>query len=130
MAGRLEQYEGFLHEARNNVASVKPMDNRKDAYGRERDLSGMNTMEVLSESRAHSLMCYLVYKKKTNGHGIYRPAVVPKNPIRKTLPRDRIEIIDLKSMTRKTILLANLKKAVPTNKKIGINQAMIRYPER
>ena len=131
MAGRLEQYaETFPREAQNNAVDVKPMEVSADDYGREKDLAGMNTMEVLSESREHSLLCYLVYNKKTDGHSIYRPAVVPEKPLNKMLPRNKIEIIDMKSMTRKTVLLSNLKKAVPTNKKVRINQAMIQYPKR
>ena len=130
MAGRLEQYKGFLHEAQNNAVDIKPMSVSADDYQKEKDLAGMNTMEVLSESREHSMLCYLVYNKKTDGHNIYRPAVVPEKPIRKMLPRNKIEIIDMKSMTRKTVLLSNLRKAVPTNKKVRINQAMIQYPKR
>ena len=130
MAGRLEKYKGFLHEARNNAASVKPKDTSKDAYGREKDLSGMNTLIVLSESRAHSLLCFLVYKKKSTGYSIYRPAMIPENQIWKGLSRNRVEIIDMKSMSRKTYYLNLLKKAIPTGKKININQSMIQYRRR
>lgn len=130
MAGRLEKYEGFLHEARNNAANVKPMDISKDDYGKEKDLAGINSLVVLSESRAHSLLCFLVYNKKTDGHNIYRPAVVPEKQIWKELSRNRVEIIDMKSMTRKTYYLSQLKKAVPTGKQVKINQAMIQYSRK
>lgn len=130
MAGRLEPYlNEFPREARNNATDVKPMDRNKDEYSRAKDLSGMNTVEVLTQSREHSLMCFLVYKKKEDGNSIYRPVVVPKKPIAKNLPRNRIEVIDLTDTSRKTPSLSNLKKAVPTGKRIKLNQAMIQYKE-
>ena len=129
MAGRLEQYRNeFPREARNNADNVKPMDRNKDEYARTKDLSGMDTMEVLAESRAHSMLCYLVYREKSTGDMIQRPAVIPHEPLNKMLPKSKIEIIDMRSLTRKAFLLNRLKKAIPTGKEVKINQKMIQYP--
>lgn len=130
MAGRLEPYESFTHEAKNNVTDMKPKDTGKDEYARQKDLSGMDTMEVLAESRAHSMLCHLVYREKSTGNMIQMPAVIPHEPLNKMLPKNRIEVIDMKSMTRKTPRIDLLKKAIPTGKEIKINQSMIQYPKR
>lgn len=123
MAGRLEQYDDFVEKSQYNVEQKKPKKkvNQKDNL---KKLKANNINLVFKSSKENKLICYIFYSKQ--GKKVYRMVVIPKKSLIKR-SKLYIEVIDVKSLTRKLFRRDRIVKAQLTEKKFDVNQSSITY---
>lgn len=107
MAGRLDAQEDFIRISENNQTGRLPP--RKDDDGlTEREFDRMRPKLAMKMSRRHWLVCYVFYGEKRRDGGVnkvYRRVVFARRNIIKTLPKDRVEAIDVDAGCRKVFIM-------------------------
>ena len=129
MAGRLEQYDDFIQKSQYNMTTQKKPIQKKEKKQVKKQLQSSNMQIVLKLSRERSMICCFFYNKKNskgNNEKVYKMAVIPKKSLIKK-GRMYIEIIDVKSLTRKILKRDRIIKVKLTDKKFDINQSTIYY---
>ena len=106
----------------------KPMKNVEQKQVKK-ELQADDINVVFNISKERQLICYLFYNKKNSlgkNEKIYRMVVIPQ---RQLIKRGNmyIQIIDIKSMTRKLIRRDRIVKARLTEKTFKLNQSSIGY---
>ena len=125
MAGRLEQYNDFIEKSTYQMTEKKPLVKNTEQKKKEveQSLASDNTNIVLQTSRKHNLICFVFLKSG------YRMVVVPEKKLANKRYKSNlyIEVVDIKSKTRKTFRRDRIRKAKLTSKPCPFNTDMIKF---
>lgn len=123
MAGRLQKYNDFIQKSKYNMQAKKPLKN-SDAKQVKKKLQSDNINLIFQSSKKNSLIFCLFYSKQ--GKKVYRFVVIPKKTFIKR-GKMYIQMIDIKSLTRKLFRFDRIINAKLTQKKFKVNQSSIMY---